>query len=81
MGDNIQHVRVQRKRWYDDALFKDESTPRMMLQHGLYHLHIIETEVVEVVVRTNEKVAEVAELVILIKTKKKEVAEVVEIVG
>jgi hypothetical protein len=27
VGDNIQHVRVQRKRWYDDALFKDESTP------------------------------------------------------
>jgi len=27
VGDNIQHVRVQRKRWYDDASFKDESTP------------------------------------------------------
>lgn len=27
VGDNIQHVRVQRKRWYDDALFQDESIP------------------------------------------------------
>src|ERR1043166_5484914 len=27
VGDTIQHVRVQRKRWYDDALFQDESTP------------------------------------------------------
>src|SRR6266516_3500264 len=27
VGDNIQHVRVQRKRWYDDALYQDESTP------------------------------------------------------
>src|ERR1043166_7741160 len=27
VGDTIQHVRVQRKRWYDHALFQDESTP------------------------------------------------------
>ena len=27
VGDTIQHVRVQRKRWYDDALYQDESTP------------------------------------------------------
>ena len=27
VGDTIQHVRVQRKRWYDDALFQDELTP------------------------------------------------------
>ena len=27
VGDTIQHVRVQRKRWYDDTLFQDESTP------------------------------------------------------
>ena len=27
VGDNIQHVRVQRKRQYDDALFQDESIP------------------------------------------------------
>ena len=27
VGDTIQHVRVQRKRWYDDALFQDESKP------------------------------------------------------
>src|ERR1043166_6450830 len=27
VDDNIQHVRVQRKRWYDDALFQDESIP------------------------------------------------------
>ena len=26
VDDTIQHVRVQRKRWYDDALFQDEST-------------------------------------------------------
>src|SRR3989440_3629012 len=26
-SNTIQHVRVQRKRWYDDALFQDESTP------------------------------------------------------
>src|ERR1043166_870605 len=27
VGDTIQHVRIQRKRWDDDALFQDESTP------------------------------------------------------
>src|SRR6059058_809373 len=27
VGDTIQHIRVQRKRWYDDALYQDESTP------------------------------------------------------
>src|SRR2546421_2165442 len=27
VDDTIQHVRVQRKRWYDDALYQDESTP------------------------------------------------------
>ena len=27
VGNTIQHVRVQRKRWYDDALYQDESTP------------------------------------------------------
>src|SRR5213082_191124 len=27
VGDTIQHVRVQRKYWYDDALYQDESTP------------------------------------------------------
>ena len=69
---------------------------RMMLQHGLFHLHIIVIVVLEkvvveaeVVVKTNKKVvveAEVvnekvvAEAVLSIKTKKKEVAEVVEIV-
>src|SRR5204862_3365691 len=51
---------------------------QMMLQHGLYHLHIIvivvlEEKVVEVVVKTNEKV--VAEVVV--KTNEKVVAKVV----
>ena len=27
IGDTIQHVKVQRKRWYDDVLFKDDSIP------------------------------------------------------
>lgn len=27
MGDTIQHVKVQRKRWYNDVLFKDDSIP------------------------------------------------------
>jgi hypothetical protein len=27
VGDTIQHVKVQRKRWYDDVLFKDDSIP------------------------------------------------------
>src|SRR2546421_2659186 len=26
-SNTIQHVRVQRKRWYDDALFQDKSIP------------------------------------------------------
>ena len=76
--------------------FKMNRHLQMMLQHGLFHLHIIvivilEKVVVEaeVVVRMNEMlVAEaevvnekvVAEAVLLIKTKKKEVAEVVKIV-
>src|SRR5881227_2823801 len=53
---------------------------RMMLQHGLFHLHIIvivvlEKEVVEVVVKTNEKV--VAEAEVVIKSNEKVVVEVV----
>src|SRR5256884_5722416 len=27
IGDTIQYVKVQRKRWYDDVLFKDDSIP------------------------------------------------------
>ncbi len=27
IGDTIQHVKVQRKRWYDDVLFQDDSIP------------------------------------------------------
>ena len=27
IGDTIQHVKVQRKRWYDDVLLKDDSIP------------------------------------------------------
>ena len=69
---------------------------QMMLQHGLFHFHIIVIVVLEkvvveaeVVVKMNEKVVAeaevvnekvVAEAVVLIKTKKKEVAEVVKIV-
>ena len=53
---------------------------RMMLQHGLFHLHIIvivilKEKVVEVVVKTNEKV--VAEAEVVVKSNKKVVAEVV----
>ena len=49
--------------------FKMNRHLRMMLQHGLYHLHIIvivvlEEEVVEVVVKTNEKVVMEAEVVV-----------------
>jgi len=51
---------------------------RMMLQHGLFHLHIIvivilEEKVVEVVVKTNEKV--VAEAEVVVKSNEKVVAE------
>src|ERR1044071_7396620 len=50
----------------------------MMLQHRLFHLHIIvivilEEKVVEVVVKTNEKV--VAEAEVVIKSNEKVVAE------
>src|SRR5205814_2010760 len=53
---------------------------QMMLQHGLFHLHIIvivilEEKVVEVVVKTNEKV--VAEAEVVVKSNEKVVAEVV----
>src|SRR5881396_495379 len=51
---------------------------QMMLQHGLFHLHIIvivilEEKVVEVIVKTNEKV--VAEAEVVVKTNEKVVAE------
>src|SRR6185436_11155753 len=60
--------------------FKMNRHLRMMLQHGLFHLHIIvivilEEKVVEVVVKTNEKVVVEAEVVV--KTNEKVVAEVV----
>ena len=50
----------------------------MMLQHGLFHLHIIvivilEEKVVEVVIKTNEKV--VAEAEVVVKSNEKVVAE------
>jgi len=53
---------------------------QMMLQHGLFHLHIIvivvlEEKVVEVVVKTNGKV--VAEAEVVVKSNEKVVAEVV----
>src|SRR5947207_1926284 len=58
--------------------FKMNRHLRMMLQHGLFHLHIImivvlEKEVVEVVVKTNEKV--VAEAEVVVKSNEKVVAE------
>src|SRR2546427_6649363 len=51
---------------------------RMMLQHGLFHLHIIvivvlEKVVAEVVVKTNKKV--VAEAEVVVKSNEKVVAE------
>jgi len=51
---------------------------QMMLQHGLFHLHIIvivvlEEKVVEVVVKTNGKV--VAEAEVVVKSNEKVVAE------
>ena len=51
---------------------------RMMLQHGLFHLHIIvivilKEKVVEVVVKTNEKV--VAEAEVVVKSNEKVAAE------
>src|SRR5206468_7493305 len=60
--------------------FKMNQHLQMMLQHGLFHLHIIvivilEEKVVEVVVKTNEKV--VAEAEVVVKSNKKVVAEVV----
>src|SRR5205814_460394 len=60
--------------------FKINRYLRMMLQHGLFHLHIIvivvlEKEVVEVVVKMNEKV--VAEAKVVVKSNEKVVVEVV----
>jgi uncharacterized protein (AIM24 family) len=59
--------------------FKMNRYLRMMLQHGLFHLHIIvivlEEEVVEVVVKTNEKV--VAEAEVVVRMNAEAVAEVV----
>ena len=57
--------------------FKMNQHLQMMLQHGLFHLHIIvivvlEKEVVEVVVKTNEKVVAEADVF-----NEKVVAEVV----
>src|SRR5436189_6288810 len=51
---------------------------QMMLQHGLFHLHIImivilEEKVVEVVVKTNKKV--VAEAEVVVKSNEKVVEE------
>ena len=58
--------------------FKMNRHLQMMLQHGLFHLHIIvivilEEKVVEVVIKTNEKV--VAEVEVVIKSNEKVVAE------
>src|SRR3989440_2652293 len=58
--------------------FKINRYLRMMLQHGLFHLHIIvivilEEKVVEVIVKTNEKV--VAEAEVVVKSNEKVVAE------
>src|SRR5436189_3421681 len=59
--------------------FKMNRHLRMILQHGLFHLHIIvivilEEKVVEVVIKTNEKV--VAEAEVVVKSNEKVVAEV-----
>src|SRR5256884_9499707 len=59
--------------------FKMNRHLQMMLQHGLFHLHIIvivilEEKVVEVIVKTNEKV--VAEAEVVVKSNEKVVAEV-----
>src|SRR5438270_12444915 len=58
--------------------FKMNRHLQMMLQHRLFHLHIIvivilEEKVVEVVVKTNEKV--VAEAEVVVKSNEKVVAE------
>src|SRR6184192_610537 len=58
--------------------FKMNRHLQMMLQHGLFHLHIIvivilEEKVVEVVVKTNKKV--VAEAEVVVKSNEKVVAE------
>src|SRR2546423_13802259 len=58
--------------------FKMNRHLRMMLQHGLFYLHIImivvlEEEVVEVVIKMNEKV--VAETEVVVKSNEKVVAE------
>src|SRR5215208_2087422 len=58
--------------------FKMNRHLQMMLQHGLFHLHIIvivvlEEKVVEVVVKTNGKV--VAEAEVVVKSNEKVVAE------
>src|SRR5437762_6763555 len=58
--------------------FKMNRHLQMMLQHGLFHLHIIvivilEGKVVEVVVKTNGKV--VAEAKVVVKSNEKVVAE------
>src|SRR5213082_2411109 len=65
VGDTIQHVRVQRKRWYDDALYQDESTPPDDAPAWTISYNrdsrtreggVVEAEVV---VKSNEKVADV----------------------
>ena len=58
--------------------FKMNRHLRMMLQHGLFHLHIIvivilEEKVVKVVIKTNEKV--MAEAEVVVKSNEKVVAE------
>src|SRR2546421_3636409 len=58
--------------------FKMNRHLQMMLQHGLFHLYIImivilEEKVMEVLVKTNEKV--VAEAEVVVKSNKKVVAE------
>src|SRR6266496_6114681 len=58
--------------------FKMNRHLQMMLQHGLFHLHIIvivifEEKVVEVVVKTNGKV--VAEAEVVVKSNEKVVAD------
>src|SRR5881227_2091740 len=68
VGDTIQHVRVQRKRWYDVALYQDESTPPddapAWTISSSYNRDSRTREEAEVVVKTNEKVVAEAEVVV-----------------
>ena len=78
VGDTIQHIRVQRKCWYDDALFQDESTlpddtPAWTISSSYNRDSHTQGEGGGVVIKMNGKV--VAEAEVVVKSNEKVVAE------